>query len=138
MSKQRGSTVLIYLVLAIAALGLVYLIFQWVDNHWETDAGVKKGSAEVQAKWDKAVEDQRERDAAKSADAATKLGANDEKAKVIYRTITKTVDKYIDRPIYRNMCFDADGLRDANSALVGKIAPPAKPDPTVLKPDPAR
>ena len=47
------------------------------------------------------------------------------------------MDKYIDREIYRHVCFDADGLRDANAALSGQIIPPAKPDKPVPRLVPA-
>lgn len=41
------------------------------------------------------------------------------KNKVVYRTITKEVEKIIDRPIYSNQCFDDDGVRLYNDALKG-------------------
>lgn len=54
---------------------------------------------------------------------------------VLTKTITKSVNKYINRPIYKSECFDSDGLRDANRALSGStrpskpasVVPPAKP-----------
>lgn len=45
-----------------------------------------------------------------------------------FTTITRTVDRIVDRPIYRNACFDDDGLRAANSAILGQAIDPAKPD----------
>ena len=34
-------------------------------------------------------------------------------------TIVREREKIVDRPIYRNVCLDPDGLRDANRALNG-------------------
>jgi hypothetical protein len=39
------------------------------------------------------------------------------------RTITKTVEKIIDNPIYRNMCISDSGLSVANASLKGESAP---------------
>jgi len=36
------------------------------------------------------------------------------------RTITKTVEKIIDRPVYRNVCLEPDGLHVINSAIKGE------------------
>lgn len=47
---------------------------------------------------------------------------------IVYRTITKQVDKIVDRPVYRNVCLDDDGLRVINDALRGEAAAdPGKP-----------
>lgn len=58
MNRQRQAGFVMpvwgYLVLVIVAALAVYACFQWVDSHWETSAGVKKGEANVQAKWDAA------------------------------------------------------------------------------------
>jgi len=35
------------------------------------------------------------------------------------KVITKTVEKIITRDVYRNVCFDSDGLSVANQALSG-------------------
>lgn len=39
------------------------------------------------------------------------------------RTITKTVEKIIDNPIYRNVCISDSGLSVANAILKGEAAP---------------
>lgn len=123
---------------AIVILGMVYGLFQWLDNNWITDAGVNKGKAAIQADWDAAKAKQRQDEADKADKAAKKKGDGDAKAKVVYRTITQNVDRYIDRPIYRAECFDVDGMRDANSALGGKIAAPAGTDKPMPRPDAAK
>lgn len=117
-SRQRG-TILLYLIAGIAFLAMLYGLVYWVDTHWETKAGVARGESTKQAEWAAAVAKQRADEEEKIGDASTKKEAGDANAKIVYRTITRTVDKYIDRPIYRNECLDDDGLRDANRALGG-------------------
>ena len=121
--------IIIYAVLAIAIMGMVgtgvYKVKQWGGN-------------EVRAEWTAANEKARAEEAAKSAAAAKELEAERAKKKVVYKTITQSVDKYIDRPVYLANCFDADGLRDATAAINGKIADRQQPDATVPATKPAR
>jgi hypothetical protein len=71
--RQRGS-LLLYLGMAIAALGLVYLLAQWVDDNLVTEAGVKAGGERRDAEYQK-------RDAKALADAlAAKKRAEEDKA----------------------------------------------------------
>ena len=127
MNSQRG-TILIYGLLALAILGVVSGIA------WKIYSA---GQTAKQVEWQKASAQQAQKETTQSTTAATKLEAKNAEAKVVYKTITRTVDKYIDRPVYRAECFDADGLRDANAALVGQAAAPPKPDYSVPRPDPA-
>ena len=134
--NQRGIvwlTLLPYIIGAVVFIGAATAAYQYVDNNWATDAGIEKGRAEVQAKWDQAALEQRQAEEKRIEEASTKKEQGDAKAKVVYRTITQTVDRYIDRPVYRNQCLDDDGLRDANRALLGTITPSSgsdKPMPT--------
>lgn len=96
--------------------------------------GHKLGAESVQTKWDKAVALQAEKDREQANKAVDKLENGNAKAKVVYRTITQIVDKLVDRPVYRNVCFDADGLRVANEALTGTLTPAAKPDKPMPRP----
>lgn len=55
-----------------------------------------------------------------------------ERERVVYQTITETVDRIVERPVYRNVCLDADGLRALNDAIRGGpadtgVAAPAVP-----------
>ena len=64
-----------------------------------------------------------------TADAASALLEDQhEKTKIIYRTITRTVDKLVERPVYRAVCLDDDGVREANAALTGTPATATQPD----------
>ena len=95
----------------------------WKVNGWRHD------SAEKQR-----IEDTRElaRLNAKTSDkASTNHESFKENERVIYQTITKTVEKIVERPVYRNICFDDDGLRQLNSAVTGAEPAASKPAPAV-------
>lgn len=128
MKTQRGS-LLIYLLLGIALLGIVTGIVAAIHNN-----GIEVGRGECRAEAQK----QAKKELEQSGEASTKLEVKNAATKVIYKTITKSVDKYIDRPTYRNPCLDADGLRDANAALTGTATPPSEHDQPVPRSDPAK
>lgn len=96
--------------------------------------GHHAGAESVQVKWDAAIAAQREKEQQQMAAAATKLEAGDAKAKVVYRTITQTVDKVVEKPVYLRVCLDADGLSVANQAITGSLTTPGKPDKPVPRP----
>ncbi len=54
-----------------------------------------------------------------------------ERERVVYQTITETVDRIVERPVYRNVCIDADGLRALNDAVRGGPADPGVAAPAV-------
>lgn len=106
---------------------------------WGLYSSVKRaGYNEAKLECQQAAEDERTRRHQQAHTAGSILEAEDGKAKVVYRTITKAVDRYIDRPVYRNVCLDADGLRDANAGLRGGKAAAAEPDKPLPRPDGAK
>lgn len=117
----------LYLIGAVAVLAIITTGI-WKIHH----NGYEKGKAEVQAEWNESVDKQAAAELEQSGTASQNLETQRVQTRVVYRTITRSVDKYIDRPVYRNICFDDDGMRDANAAL-RKTAPadPAKPDTAV-------
>ena len=127
--KSEGGSILLYAVLALAVLGTLSGI-SWKIRESGKDA--------IRVEWAEANRIQREKEAKQAATAATKLEVGNVKAKVIFRTITREVDKIVEKEVYRHVCFDADGVRLANAALRGEIAPPAKPDKPMPKPDATR
>lgn len=141
MRRQRGSiliSLLIYAAIAAAIGGAIYGVYKWIDTSWETTAGIERGEKTKQAEWDKAVAEQREKERLASEAASTKLEAGNEKSRVVYKTITRAVDRYIDRPVYRADCWEPSGLLDANRALVrGEGDAPGKPDRPLPRPDAA-
>lgn len=54
--------------------------------------------------------------------ASTALETANVKTEIKYRTIVKTVNQVVEKPVYRDRCLDADGLRLANDALAGSSA----------------
>ena len=50
-------------------------------------------------------------------------------AKTIYQRITVEVDKIVERPLYRDQCFDADGLQQLRAAIAGRDAKPGAGQP---------
>ncbi len=47
-------------------------------------------------------------------------------AKAQQLVVTQTVEKIVTRPVYNNVCLDADGLKAANEALTGRSSPAGK------------
>ena len=113
---------LLYGFLALAILGAigtgVYKVKQW-------------GANEVRAEWKAANETARESERLKSFAAATGLQSDRDRARIIIQKRNVYVDKIVDRPVYRNVCLDADGLRCIASAINGTDAAGCKPDSAV-------
>lgn len=98
------------------------------------------GAAQVREQWSEEKREWERQSAAlreqrqNSIDAAGKLREDSRnESRVIYRTITKSVPTYIDRPVYSQPCMDARGLSDVNAALAGHLdaAHVAEPDTAV-------
>lgn len=108
-------------------------------------AGVLVGSVgiwQVQAWRFKSIEHDRQvaqqRDTLKRQERADEAAASHEdfKAKEDVRHVerVKIVRQLVDRPVYRNVCIDGDGLRELNAAIRGQD--PGQPAPAV--PGPAK
>ena len=128
VNRNRGFGLLVYLAMVLGILGAIGAMAYKVRQSGYDAAmrAVEEGNAAIrrvqQAKIEKAVE---------------KLEDKKEKTRVIYRTITKEVDKivvrYADKP-----CLDPDGVRVANDALARKTSAPGKPDAPLPPTNPAR
>ncbi len=81
--------------------------------------GRSAGSDSVRLEWEEANRVQRAREAATAAEAGLQLEAVREKTRVVYRTVTQSVDKYVDRVELRNVCLDPVGVCLANAAISG-------------------
>lgn len=79
-----------------------------------------------------------ERLRARVADQAS-AGAEADRATIRteFQTIYSEVEKIVEKPVYRNVCLDADGLRELNRALGARPAA-SEPAPAVPGPEPAR
>lgn len=64
----------------------------------------------------KAKENNRE----KAQEASTSYEGKRTTNEIRYRTVTVTVEKLVDRPVYINQCLDDDGLRTLNEQITGQ------------------
>lgn len=124
--NQRGFGILAYLIIVLAVLGTLSTIAYKIH-----DAGYQQAKAECE----QAAQAQRDKEQQQAHTAGSILETDNAKARVVYRTITKAVDRYIDRPVYRNVCLDSDGLSSVNAALREPGISPAEPDKPMPKPD---
>lgn len=99
------------LAAVLLLLAALFFAYDYVGDRAVTE--YKQEQALVQADADKAQQDK-----------YNELAADYEIAKasreVVYKTITKKVDKIVERKVYSNECFDSEGLEEANKALRGK------------------
>ena len=123
---ERGFGLLLYTVAALAVIGALGGLYYKVSND-----GYQRGKGEVQGRWDEANRVARAAEEKKAQAAATKTEAVRVEIRYRTKTITKEVDKIVDRPVYRNVCLDADGLRLARCAIRGQSADTCKPDKPV-------
>lgn len=118
--------------LAIGAL--VFALSLGGAGYWK---GHNDGTASGQLKIDKLEADAKEASQheaqlrlIQSSNASTGFENDNAKAKVVFRTIHDQVERIVDRPVFRNVCLDDDGLRLANAALSGiaTTAPTSEPN----------
>jgi hypothetical protein len=118
-------SLLLYGIIALAVLAGLGGIY---------GAGYRSGSNAVHDEWQTASREQRDRELKAGQKAAEKKESGDAKAKVVYRTITKEVERVVKEPVYSNVCLPVDGLRIARDAIRGEVSNPAKPDQPVRSP----
>ena len=98
---------LLYTHLAAALIGAaVAATSAWQVQSWRFDAKEKQrleSEAEIRRMNEK-----------RTTIAAEGLGKDKREIEIRYRTITKTVTKFIDRPVYKNICLDQDGIDAIN------------------------
>lgn len=110
----------LYIAAGIAIVVVATAAYQYVDNNWATDAGIAEGQRRTQKLWDEAKTQQREEEIERGRKAALELGDDRAKSETITRTVTKYIDRIVDRPVYRSDCIDTDGLRYLNCAIRGE------------------
>ena len=98
----------------------------------------QSGYDSCKVEWDASEQSARKREADLSAFAAKALADERAKKKVVVQERTVYVDKIVDRPVYRNQCFDASGVSCLNAAILGKDSAGCKPDGTMPPSKPAR
>lgn len=101
-----------YLLIALAiVLGTAY----FVHKHDETAFEAEKLQA-VAAEHDLYVAK-----ADQANQLATELETEKARSHDVYHTIETQIPKFIDRPVYTNVCIDDDGLLNINAALSGRL-----------------
>ena len=108
-----------YGLMALAIIGALGGIVYKIDSG---------GYARAEAKCAAAAEAQRKREADLSAFAAKALADERAKRKTVIQTRTVYVDKEVEKPVYRNICFADTGVSCLNAAIDGKDAAGCKPD----------
>ena len=98
---------LLYTHLAAALLGAaVAATSAWQIQSWRFDSAEKtrlENEREIRRMNEK-----------RTSLAAEGLEKDKREIEIRYRTITKTVTKFIDRPVYKNICLDQDGIDAIN------------------------
>ncbi|EOR06454.1 hypothetical protein [Acinetobacter tandoii] len=115
----------VFLLLTLIGLG----VQSWRATHYKTqldNAELKCNQqktdihADYQAKAVKAAKDYQEA-LAKQQSTINQLSSDYESEKAKYKvkveTVTKFVDKIVERDVYRNVCSDDDGLQSINSLI---------------------
>ena len=103
---------MIYTHAAVACIALaIGFNAGWKTQEWRWDAADKQ-RLEQEAK---AQHRATERAQASSGAFEQKRSANE----IRYRTVTVTLEKIVERPVYLQSCLDADGLRILNAQISG-------------------
>jgi hypothetical protein len=101
----------------IVAAGLIFASGVGVGVKWE------KGQQAVRDTQAREQADEVRRQQLRGVDTAAEGHENDKAAiQTVFRTITKEVEHVVEKPVYRNVCIDPDGLRVANRAIAGAAA----------------
>lgn len=94
-------------VLAFSAGGLA----AWKMQGWRFEAAKSEAAQRATRDLARAVEAQDR--------AVTEYLKEKEDANVVYRVINEEVERVVTKPVYRNVCLDADGLRALEHAIDG-------------------
>ena len=103
-----------YVAVGVAALAIGFG-GGWKINDWRWDAADKQRIEREAKKKNEQIE------------TAQEVSAVVEKIRTVneirYRTVTVTLEKIVDRPVYLNQCIDDDGLRILNDQISGNPNP---------------
>ena len=94
---------------AAVAFGGAWKVQDW--RYGAIEAKRLSALAEAEKKRDKA-----------SYEAATTFEKGRTRVETVFNTITETVEVIVDRPVYRNVCLDPDGLRALRDAAAETAA----------------
>ncbi|WP_151765950.1 hypothetical protein [Acinetobacter colistiniresistens] len=103
---------------AIIVLFALLIIQSAITNHY---VGALKTAEQKCFTQIQDIERKQVKALADAQNKANKVSANYEQLKAEQRakveTVTRTVQKIVERPIYKSVCFDADGLSEINSLI---------------------
>lgn len=116
---------MIQLVIAV----VIFLFGAAAGVRWHTGQDAIKENARILA-------EQREilRRTDKIDQASMKLEERRAETEIIYRTIKERVDHVVEKPIYRNICIDDDGLRELSAAISAANPAASQPKSAVSAP----
>lgn len=104
-------------VIIAALLFMLILVSVFSDNLSnklkKADAKCKAQIAKIEQAQQKALIEQQNKANEVSASYETERAEQQVRTQVVY----KTVEKIVTKPIYRNVCIDADGLHEINSLI---------------------
>lgn len=111
--------------IAIAVFIFLYLVQISYTNHLATK--LKNAESVCNTKIQKLKDDQ-QKALIKKQNEVNKVSADYEQLKseqrVKVETVTREVQKIIDRPVYQRSCFDDDGLQQLNSLITNNSSEP--------------
>jgi len=85
----------------------------WQVQDWRHDSKVLKADQKIEVRQDENIN--------KAQVASTQFEAKQNETKTEFKTIYRDVEKIIYRPVYNNICFDADGLQLITKATKNTI-----------------
>lgn len=99
----------------IIAMMLIAIVLLWADSYSRSQykAGYNAATAKISAELAKSAEKQAEQAREASTKYQTTKAAREQKERIRY----VEVQKIIKQPIYRNHCFDDNGLQQLNAAI---------------------
>lgn len=104
-------------------IAIAVLIFACIGQLAYTNhlaGNLKKAEIQCQQKIQE-LKDSQQKELIKAQDKANQVSSDYEKLKSEQRVknevVIKEVQKIVDRPVYRNICIDDDGLRQLNSLI---------------------
>jgi hypothetical protein len=117
-----GSSLIVY---AVIVFGL--LAGGFAEGYHIASDHAKAQQLDAEKRVETAVAAEAAKNQAASAKLEEQRSAQHAKAQIV----TRTVDRIVERPVYRNVCFDADGVLIVNAAIAGTPADPSQPDKPV-------
>jgi hypothetical protein len=125
--------IVVYAIVATALIGAA-----WGAVAWHASVHYQRGYDKAAQECKDAAAALRAIEAEEAALASSGREKDREQTRVVFKRIEIEIEKVVDRPVYRDRCFDDDGLRYANAALAGALTPTGEPHGAVPGADATR